>query len=108
MSASPNLRQALARLLACIDDHKGHGVPTIRDRAECYMAMREAEKAVADQGAELVPPTEKEIATYRDTFRSELDRRMDTRHPSASPSTESHGVALRQFVANRNAGKSQA
>lgn len=33
-------RSALRRLLACIDDHKGHGTPTIKDRAECYAAMK--------------------------------------------------------------------
>jgi hypothetical protein len=48
-------------------------------------------------------PTKEEIALYRDTFRRELDKRMDTKHPSASPSTESHEIALRQFVENRNA-----
>lgn len=53
--------------------------------------------------ARIAQPTEKEIATYRDTFRRELDKRMDTKHPSASPSTEAHEIALRQFVENRNA-----
>jgi hypothetical protein len=48
-------------------------------------------------------PTKEEIALYRDTFRRELDKRMDTKHRSASPSTESHEIALRQFVENRNA-----
>jgi hypothetical protein len=48
-------------------------------------------------------PTQEEIALYRDTFRRELDKRMDTNHRSASPSTESHEIALRQFVENRNA-----
>ena len=47
-------------------------------------------------------PSDEEISRYRDTFRAELDKRMDTKHPSASPSTESHAVALRQFVAKRN------
>jgi hypothetical protein len=50
----------------------------------------------------VVPPTEEEIGRYRDTFRRELDKRMDTKHPSASPSTESHAIALREFVAKRN------
>ncbi len=53
--------------------------------------------------ARIAQPTEKEIATYRDTFRRELDKRMDAKHPSASPSTEAHEIALRQFVENRNA-----
>ncbi len=43
-----------------------------------------------------------EIVRYRDTFRRELDKRMDLKHPSGSPSTESHEVALRQFIENRN------
>lgn len=47
-------------------------------------------------------PTADEISAYRDTFRAELDKRMDTAYPSASPSTESHAVALRRFVENRN------
>lgn len=47
------------------------------------------------------PPTEAEIAAYRDLFRAELDKRMDTKHPSASPSTESHAVALRAFCEKR-------
>lgn len=51
---------------------------------------------------QLAAPTGDEIDTYRDTFRRELDKRMDTNHPSASPSTESHAIALRQFVENRN------
>lgn len=48
------------------------------------------------------PPTKDEINAYRDLFRAELDKRMDTRHPSASPSTESHEIALRQFVKGRS------
>jgi hypothetical protein len=48
-------------------------------------------------------PTKEEIELYRDTFRRELDKRMNTKHPSASPSTESHAIALHQFVENRNA-----
>lgn len=51
----------------------------------------------------LAPPTDDEIAAYRNLFRAELDKRMDTKHPSASPSTESHAIALRAFVEKRNA-----
>lgn len=51
----------------------------------------------------LLPPTEEEIGAYRDTFRAELDKRMDLGYRSASPSTESHAIALRGFIDGRNA-----
>lgn len=57
----------------------------------------------ARSSSSFTEPTREEIATYRDTFRAELDKRMDTNHPSASPSTEAHAVALRQFVKARAA-----
>jgi hypothetical protein len=50
----------------------------------------------------LHPPTHDEVIHYRDTFRRELDKRMDSKHPSASPSTEAHEIALRQFIEARN------
>lgn len=48
----------------------------------------------------LLPPTEAEIAAYRNLFRVELDKNMN--NSSSSPSTEAHGVALRAFVEGRN------
>jgi hypothetical protein len=72
---------------------------------DLYMAKFEVWKASAATFAvsvTLPPPSEQEISRYRDTFRRELDKRMDTKHPSASPSTESHAVALREFVQRRN------
>lgn len=62
------------------------------------------EKALTEKLAKaLAPPTHDEIAAYRNLFRTELDKRMDTSHSSSSPSTESHEVALRAFVEKRNA-----
>jgi hypothetical protein len=46
-------------------------------------------------------PEDYAVQTYRGWY--ELDKRMDTKHPSASPSTEAHGIALRRFVEARNA-----
>lgn len=51
--------------------------------------------------AEFVPPTDAEIAAYRDLFRAELDKNMN--NSSASPSTDAHRVALHRFVEKRNA-----
>lgn len=53
------------------------------------------------EAALFAPPTQDEIAAYRDLFRLELDKRMDTKHPSFSPSTEAHEIALRAFVERR-------
>lgn len=61
-------------------------------------ALKVAQSATAP----ISPPTKDEIAAYRDLFRAELNKRMDTRHPSASPSTEAHEIALRNFVETRN------
>lgn len=69
-----------------------------------YFAGRladERQHALSETRA-IEPPTDEEISAYRDLFRRELDKRMDTKHPSASPSTESHAIALRAFVAKRN------
>lgn len=52
----------------------------------------------------MAPPTDDEVSAYRDLFRAELDKRMDTKHPSASPSTEAHKIALSKFVERRNQG----
>lgn len=61
------------------------------------------EHILAGTPSRFAPPTHDEIAAYRDLFRAELDKRMDTKHPSASPSTEAHEIALRAFVEKRNA-----
>jgi hypothetical protein len=50
--------------------------------------------------AAIKPPTQEEVAAYRDLFRAELDRNMH--NTSASPSTDAHTVALNSFVARRN------
>jgi hypothetical protein len=64
--------------------------------------VRMARHALESMQSEIAPPTADEIAAYRDLFRAELDKRMDTNHPSASPSTEAHEIALRRFVEGRN------
>ena len=64
-----------------------------------------AHKAASSESGRLSPPTREEVAEYRDLFRRELDKRMDTSHPSASPSTEAHQIALCNFVEKRNAAK---
>lgn len=51
----------------------------------------------------MTEPTDAEVSAYRDLFRAELDKRMDTRHPSTSPSTESHRIALTAFLKARGA-----
>ena len=51
--------------------------------------------------SEIAAPTEDEIAAYRDLFRSQLSKNMEARF-CASPSTDAHRVALRQFVEKRN------
>ena len=58
--------------------------------------------SLSETRAPFPPPTKAEIAAYRDPFRAELDKRMDTSHPSASPSTEAHQIALHAFVEARN------
>jgi len=67
-----------------------------------YRAMVNAAPPT-EKVAPIAPPTREEIAAYRDLFRAELDKRMDTNHPSASPSTEAHSIALHNFVEKRNA-----
>lgn len=68
-----------------------------------WKALGVAEEApVSESAGRLAPPSPDEIGAYRDLFRAELDKRMDTKHPSASPSTEAHAVALRRFVEARN------
>lgn len=59
--------------------------------------------AIRSERTRIEPPTEDEIDAYRDLFRAELSKRMDTNHPSASPSTEAHQIALTAFVRARNA-----
>ena len=67
---------------------------------------RLVEKAVLAKLAALpsetafTPPTDAEVAAYRDLFRSELDKNMH--NSSGSPSTNAHRVALHRFVAGRN------
>lgn len=74
-------------------------VGTVGLKVEITKLREAAQSATA---ATIAPPTQDEIAAYREIFRSELDKRMDTNHPSASPSTEAHAVALRSFVDTRN------
>lgn len=52
IAAAPYLLAACKDLLAVIDDCKGHGTPIIKDRAECHLAMRQAQSAIlrAEQG----------------------------------------------------------
>lgn len=64
---------------------------------ECYRPQ-----VVSAPSATLTPPTEDEIAAYRDLFRAELDKNMAVTSRCASPSTDAHAVALRRFVENRN------
>lgn len=70
-----------------------------------WCAARLDEAAQRSETVALQAPTEAEIAAYRDLFRAELSKRMDTKHHSASPSTEAHAIALRRFVEARNARK---
>lgn len=73
------------------------------------LAMHELNRlggAVSERPA-LLPPTDVEVAAYRDLYRYELDKRMDVRHPSWSPSTESHKIALSAFVKARNAASNE-
>jgi hypothetical protein len=74
----------------------------MRDRIEKMRDMALASIA-SESTLRLAPPTEDEVAAYRNLFRAELDKRMDTNHPSASPSTEAHQIALTRFVDARNA-----
>lgn len=77
-------------------------------RAEPWVKCGRAEivplyAAPITASATLYPmPTEKEIATYRDTFRAALDHNMDTKVSCASPSTDAHRKALYQFIRNRS------
>lgn len=70
------------------------------DGVQAIKALRD--KCAVSAIEQLSPPTADEIGAYRDLFRRELDKRMDTNHPSGSPSTEAHGIALRNFIDTRN------
>lgn len=60
------------------------------------IAELERAAAVSERGE---PPTDAEVAAYRDLFRVELDKNMN--NSSGSPSTDAHRVALSRFVASR-------
>jgi hypothetical protein len=63
-------------------------------------ALEEIKRLTASEIQRLSPPTEEEIAAYRNLFRAELDKNMH--NSSASPSTDAHRVALHKFVEGRN------
>lgn len=65
--------------------------------------LREIESRTRSERTSITPPTDEEIATCRDLYRAEIHKRMDTNHPSASPSTESMTITLHKFVEMRNA-----
>ena len=91
--------ELLRRIRRGIASHGAHG----EDAINAFEALEaELSKPTPSSTGKIAPPTEQEIAAYRDLFRAELDKRMDTEHPSASPSTEAHEVALRRFVEMRN------
>jgi hypothetical protein len=73
-----------------------HETATVEQRTDLVVRSETA------RSAPLAPPTKDEIDAYRDLFRRELDKRMDTNHPSGSPSTEAHQIALYAFVEARN------
>lgn len=75
----------------------------IREAVHAIFGELRRERTMVSESPRIEPPTDAEIAAYRDLFRRELNKRMDTNHTSASPSTESHAVALRSFVETRNA-----
>lgn len=64
------------------------------------LALRSPRRSPPSATATIAPPSDGEIAAYRDLFRQELDKNMH--NSSGSPSTDAHRVALHQFVKMRN------
>jgi hypothetical protein len=90
---------------------EGKGLTTNRAEAHVYTRQSfdymygphtklEFQPIVQSETPRLSPPTEEEIAAYRNLFRAELDKNMN--NSSASPSTDAHRVALHKFVEGRN------
>lgn len=50
IAAAPDLLTACKALLECIDTYGGHGNPGCPDRAAAYLALEQAEKAIAKAG----------------------------------------------------------
>jgi hypothetical protein len=67
---------------------------------DCHQIRVMLDSIIHSETARLSPPTEEEIAAYRNLFRAELDKNMS--NSSASPSTDAHRVALHKFVEGRN------
>jgi len=104
-------REEIAARLRALANHsapwKLGDEPNVAWRVACRQAADHFEALArvgiaSEKRGEIAPPTAEEISAYRDLFRLELDKRMDTKHPSASPSTEAHAMALRRFVERRN------
>ena len=94
--------RSIIRALRQIADEQDAATDAFDTRAGSVL-LREAADALAALSETAKPmPTEQEIATYRDTFRAELDKNMN--NSSASPSTDAHRIALRRFVEGRNNG----
>jgi hypothetical protein len=70
------------------------------ERLAALLTTIDAGSITQSETPRLSPPTEEEIAAYRNLFRAELDKNMS--NSSASPSTDAHRVALHKFVEGRN------
>jgi hypothetical protein len=88
-----------ARLVVREAEASRFDAPKTKMLARALLAAVLTIKEQATRSEALTPPTEQEIATYRDKFRSELDLNMN--NSSGSPSTDAHRVALYQFVERR-------
>lgn len=90
----------LAKTICIFNDYNAGQVPAGEFAPENFLKLaREVVRlSLASAG---VTPSDDEVAAYRDLFRAELAKRMDTKHPSASPSTEAHTIALTAFLKKR-------
>lgn len=102
----PRCSPLLDTIANALDRHKYHeGHDDVTEltvselRAICQAALAPTVLSESKRTA-IEPPTEDEIAAYRDLFRVELDKNMH--NSSGSPSTDAHRVALHKFVEKRN------
>jgi hypothetical protein len=101
------LRTIAQRFLDAFHEDPGHSdldreqpihiTVTLGDLRDLRWALSSVSETVT---REIAPPTEGEIAVYRNVFREELDKNM--KNSSGSPSTDAHRVALHNFVRTRN------
>lgn len=97
----------LAKTICIFNDYNAGQVPAGEFAPENLLKLAREVVRLSIASAD-VTPSDEEVAAYRDLFRAELAKRMDTKYPSASPSTESHTIALTAFLKKRGAPSATA